>query len=88
MLPLIALILICIFLVSAISLIGIVFVVLSEKWFNKALLMLIGFASGSLLGGAFFHIIPEAIEKVGKVSSITIENIFLALTLGLLIFLS
>ena len=86
MLPLIALILICIFLVSVISLIGIVFVVLSEKWFNKALLMLIGFASGSLLGGAFFHLIPEAIEKVGKASSITIDNIFLALALGLLIF--
>ena len=86
MLPLIALILICIFLVSVISLIGIVFVVLSEKWFNKALLMLIGFASGSLLGGAFFHLIPEAIEKVGKASSITVENIFLALALGLLIF--
>ena len=86
MLPLIALILICIFLVSVISLIGIVFIVLSEKWFNKALLMLIGFASGSLLGGAFFHLIPEAIEKVGKASSITVENIFLALALGLLIF--
>ncbi len=86
MLPLIALILICIFLVSVISLIGIVFIVLSEKWFNKALLMLVGFASGSLLGGAFFHLIPEAIEKVGKASSITIENIFLALALGLLIF--
>ncbi len=86
MLPLIALILICIFLVSVISLIGIVFVVLSEKWFNKALLMLVGFASGSLLGGAFFHLIPEAIEKVGKASSITVENIFLALALGLLIF--
>lgn len=86
MLPLIALILICIFLVSVISLIGIVFIVLSEKWFNKALLMLVGFASGSLLGGAFFHLIPEAIEKVGKASSITVENIFLALALGLLIF--
>ncbi len=86
MLPLIALILICIFLVSVISLIGIVFVVLSEKWFNKALLMLVGFASGSLLGGAFFHLIPEAIEKVGKASSITVENIFLALALGFLIF--
>ena len=86
MLPLIALILICIFLVSVISLIGIVFIVLSEKWFNKALLMLVGFASGSLLGGAFFHLIPEAIEKVGKASSITIDNIFLALALGLLIF--
>ena len=86
MLPILALILICIFLVSVISLIGILFLVLSEKWFNKALLMLVGFASGSLLGGAFFHLIPEAIEKVGESSSITIDNIFLALALGLLIF--
>ena len=85
MLPILALILICIFLVSVISLIGILFVVFSEKWFNKALLMLVGFASGSLLGGSFFHLIPEAIEtKEG--SMMPIESIFWALIIGLLIF--
>jgi len=84
MLPILALILICIFLVSVISLIGISFIVLSEKWFNKALLMLVGFASGSLLGGAFFHLIPEAIET-GE-GLIPIEDIFWALAAGLLIF--
>ncbi len=85
MLPLLALILICIFLVSVISLVGILFIVLSEKWFNRALLMLVGFASGSLLGGAFFHLIPEAIET-GEGSMISIEGIFWALAIGLLIF--
>lgn len=82
MLPLLALILVCIFLVSIISLVGIVFILLGEKWFNKAIIMLVGFASGALLGGAFFHLIPEAIEN----STMPIENIFLALTFGVLIF--
>lgn len=85
MIPLLALILICIFLVSAISLIGILFVVLNEKLFNRAVLMLVGFASGSLLGGAFFHLIPEAIEKV-EASNTTTENIFLAIAAGVVIF--
>ena len=89
MLPLIGLILLSIFLVSIISLVGIAFIALREKWFRKILLILIGFASGSLLGGAFFHLIPEAIEKAESItpmSSTSMMNIFWALSLGLLIF--
>ena len=89
MLPLIGLILLSIFLVSVISLVGIAFIALREKWFRKILLILIGFASGSLLGGAFFHLIPEAIEKAESItpmSSTSMMNIFWALSLGLLIF--
>jgi len=90
MLPLLGLIILAIFLVSLISLIGIAFIALKESWFRKILLMLIGFASGSLLGGAFFHLIPEAIEKAEKtmmpISSTSMMNIFWAVSLGLLIF--
>ncbi len=82
MLPLLALILISTFLVSAISLVGIVFLTLNEKWFRRVLIILVSFASGTLLGGAFFHLIPEAINESNESS----QQLFIALSVGLLIF--
>src|SRR5210317_915684 len=38
---------------------------LSEKSLQKILLPLVALSAGSLLGGAFFHMIPESIEKTG-----------------------
>jgi len=48
--------------VSLISLVGIVTVLMNEKTFKKILLVLVAFAAGALLGGAFFHLLPEALE--------------------------
>lgn len=48
---------------SAIALVGSITLILSEKALEKLLLPLVAFASGSLLGGAFFHMLPEAIEQ-------------------------
>jgi len=66
-------------LVSSISLIGIFFLSMSEKLFRKLLLMLVSFASGTLLGGAFLHLIPEAL-------SIESENISIVILSGILVF--
>jgi len=63
-------ILISTFLVSLISFLGAITLFLKEKLLNEILLILVAFSAGSLLGGAFFHLIPEAIERVG------IEEIF------------
>lgn len=49
--------------VSLISLIGIFALLFKEKILNKILFPLIGFAAGSLIGGAFLHILPEVLEK-------------------------
>ncbi|MDD5269846.1 MAG: ZIP family metal transporter [Candidatus Omnitrophica bacterium] len=49
--------------VSLISLIGIFALLFKEKMLDKILVLLIGFAAGGLLGGAFLHIIPESLEK-------------------------
>ncbi|MBC7130334.1 ZIP family metal transporter [Candidatus Bathyarchaeota archaeon] len=46
--------------VSLVALVGILFAGLNEKMLQKATTILVGFASGSLLGGAFLHLIPEA----------------------------
>ena len=48
-------------LMSAIALVGGVTLVLSEQTLQRLLLPLVAFAAGSLLGGAFFHMIPAAL---------------------------
>ncbi|MFA5090553.1 MAG: ZIP family metal transporter [Candidatus Omnitrophota bacterium] len=49
--------------VSLISLIGIFSLFFKEEWLEKILIILIGFSAGGLIGGAFLHLLPEALEK-------------------------
>lgn len=67
--------------VSLISLIGIFFTLMKEKTLDKILFILIGFATGGLLGGAFLHLLPEALEK-----SPNFITTFLYAILGFIIF--
>lgn len=55
--------LIATFLISLISLIGILTLVLKEKSLQKILFFFVSFSAGSLMGGAFFHLIPESLEN-------------------------
>ncbi|MGD8506796.1 MAG: ZIP family metal transporter [Candidatus Bathyarchaeota archaeon] len=71
-------------LVSGISLIGLFFLSLSEKLFKKLLLLLVSFASGTLLGGAFLHLIPEALSS--DVLPAQSENLFIGVLAGILVF--
>jgi zinc and cadmium transporter len=38
---------------------------LTEKALNKMLLVLVAFSAGALIGGAFLHLVPEAILEIG-----------------------
>jgi len=67
------------FVVSLVSFIGVFFLALNEKIFKKLLLVLVSFASGTLLGSAFFHLIPESLNPFD-------ENAFLAIVLGITVF--
>jgi zinc and cadmium transporter len=51
------------FIVSLISFVGVVTLALKDKILNKILLILIGLSAGALMGGAFLHLLPEAVEK-------------------------
>ncbi|MFA7552849.1 MAG: ZIP family metal transporter [Spongiibacteraceae bacterium] len=51
---------------SAIALVGSVTLLLQEKTLQKIILPLISFAAGSLIGGAFFHMIPAGIAQSGS----------------------
>lgn len=68
------------FLISLISFIGIVSLAFKDKLLDRILLYLVGFAAGTLLGGAFLHLLPETVEKS------TSTNVFLALSVGFFLF--
>lgn len=53
-------------LMSAIALVGSVTLVLKEETLQRIILPLVAFAAGSLIGGAFFHMIPAGIAKSGS----------------------
>ena len=52
-------------LVSVISLIGIFTLGIKGEYFDKMLVLLVGFAAGGLIGGAFLHLLPEAVDECG-----------------------
>jgi len=74
------------FLISLISFVGALTLFLKAKILDKILLILIAFSAGSLLGDAFFHLIPETIEEAGKADEKLILNIFIYLIFGFCIF--
>jgi zinc and cadmium transporter len=78
-------ILIVTFSISLIAFVGALTLFLKEKILNKILLLLVAFSAGTLIGGAFLHLIPEAINRVG-IKENSILEIFLYLIFGFCIF--
>jgi len=72
-------------LISLIAFVGALALFLKEELLDKILLILVAFSAGALLGGAFLHLIPEAIEEVG-IGEGQLLKIFLYLLLGFCIF--
>lgn len=68
---------ISVIIVSLISFIGVFFLAFNEAMLGKILMALVAFASGSLLGGAFFHLLPESLDQ---------SNVFFYTMSGILIF--
>ncbi len=52
--------------VSLISLVGVLFLAMKQEKLKELQLILVAFATGGLLGGAFFHLIPESFESFKK----------------------
>jgi len=53
------------FIVSLISFIGIFTLAFKPKLLKKILLWLVALSAGALIGGAFLHLIPEAVNELG-----------------------
>lgn len=67
-------------LVSLISLVGVFSLLIKESLLDKILILLVGFSAGALLGGAFFHLIPEAAEMT------SMENVSMMVVIGISLF--
>ena len=53
-------------LMSAIALVGSITLLLKPETLQRILLPLVAFAAGSLIGGAFFHMIPAGLSEFGN----------------------
>jgi zinc and cadmium transporter len=67
-------------LISIIAFVGVICLAVRSKVLDALLLPLVGFAAGALIGGAFLHLLPEAINKS------TDLGVFLALSFGFFLF--
>ncbi len=68
------------FVVSLAAWTGAITLIFKEEILKKLLLPLVAFSAGSLIGGAFLHLIPEALEKK------TSLNVFVWVLVGFSIF--
>ncbi len=59
-----SLILVSTLLISLGALVGVFTLALKEKLLEKILLNLVSISAGALMGGAFFHLLPEALESL------------------------
>jgi zinc and cadmium transporter len=66
--------------ISLLSLLGVITLSIKSKKLEKYLIYLVSLSIGALLGGAFLHLIPEALEESNY------NTIFLSVILGFLIF--
>jgi zinc and cadmium transporter len=73
-------ILLATFVVSLISFVGVICLALKENILNKILLILIGLSAGALMGGAFLHLLPEAVEKSSGL------DVYLFVLIGFILF--
>lgn len=72
--------LISVIIVSLVSLVGALALVVKVEKLKKILIFFVSFSAGALLGGAFFHLLPEAVEEAGynsKTSFLLLAGIFL-----------
>jgi zinc and cadmium transporter len=68
-------------LMSAIAAVGSITLLLKEATLNRIVMPLVAFAAGSLLGGAFFHMLPAAFEQAPAD-----PNVFLLTLIGFTVF--
>jgi zinc and cadmium transporter len=68
------------FAIAFIAFIGIFTLAMKDRVLNKILLVLVSLSAGVLMGGAFLHLLPEAVENSSG------QNIFLFLLIGFVLF--
>lgn len=72
---------ISVIIISLVSFVGVFTLGMRSEFLKKITLTLVSLSAGTLLGGAFFHLLPEAIELGAG-----IQTVFLYVVLGILFF--
>lgn len=73
--------LISVAIVSVSSLAGVLTLSIKDKILQKVLILFVAFSAGALLGDAFLHLLPEAVEKDGFTTGVSV-----AIFMGILVF--
>jgi zinc and cadmium transporter len=71
--------------VSLISFVGVITLTLKGQILNTILFVLIGLSAGTLMGGAFLHLLPEAVES-SKEFNVPLLDMFLFVLVGFILF--
>jgi len=58
--------------VSLVSLVGVVLLI-RDDFIRKAVMYMVSFAAGTLLGDAFIHLLPEIVEEIGFTSAVSLS---------------
>lgn len=66
--------------ISVISLVGVVTIFINKKIISRISIYFVAFSAGALIGGAFLHLLPEAIDISGDIGT------FLLLIVGIVAF--
>jgi len=74
-------------LISCIAFVGALTILIARKQLAKITAALVAFAGGTLLGGAFFHLLPESIEEGGPTFEAALVGILAFFLLDSLIWL-
>jgi zinc and cadmium transporter len=69
--------------VSIISLVGVISLTIKDLVLNKIVYYLVAISAGSMMGAAFLHLIPEALEGSSASQN---ENVFIAVLAGFVLF--
>lgn len=67
--------LLAVVIISLLSFIGAITLFFKKKLMQKLVLILVSFAAGALLGGAFLHLLPEALHEGGPIFLMTVIGI-------------
>lgn len=68
--------------IALIALVGVFVLFVKRKILDRWILLLVSLSAGTLLGGAFFHLLPESIEVLGETALfITLISFFLFYTI-------
>lgn len=70
--------------VSLLSFSGVIALAFKKNLLQKIIMVLVAFSTGALLGDAFIHLIPEAVEEAGELSPFLATMVFV----GILLFFS